>query len=146
MFFPLSVTFFLLMIQTFPICHLKGLTNACQYIWSKKYILLKKNSKIRQLRFSNFNLLSMLRHCVLCEIDIEQQFIVGCVIYIVTVWEHPEPGTWIIDNHIHQDTRESLSTSPTTPRIYSFVQIFVCFRSSQFVAAFSPPTATSRSV
>ena len=62
-FFPLSVTFFLLMIQTFPICHLKGLTNACQYIWSKKYILLKKNSKIRQLRFSNFNLLSMLRHC-----------------------------------------------------------------------------------
>ena len=33
-----SVTFFLLMLQNFPICHLKGLSNAFQNIWCKKYI------------------------------------------------------------------------------------------------------------
>ena len=43
-----SVTFFLLMLQNFPICHLKGLSNAFQNIWSKKYIftiLLVQNVK-----------------------------------------------------------------------------------------------------
>ena len=92
---------------------MKGLTNACQYIWSKKYILLKKNSKIRQLRFSNFNLLSMLRHC----------------------WKRIITKASLSSPMMSQYLHGQLFLSLTDSQMYLYHK----FRSDQTLVAFEPP-------